>query len=241
MAPTLVASRTALPPEWALAPWGGPAALKWALSGAFLALAVASGSALAQQVALTGVLGGKALLVVDGAPPKVVAVGESYHEVKVVSVAGDVAMLETRGQRFSQRVGDSPTSVGSGASSGGGKSIVIQAGSGGHFMSLGRINGQTVEFMVDTGATTVSMSQQDAERMRLNYRSGQPYRASTANGIISGWQIKLDSVSVGDVTIYGVDASITPAPMPYILLGNSFLSRFQMRQENGQMTLTKNY
>ena len=65
--------------------------------------------------------------------------------------------------------------------------------------------------------------------------------ASTANGIISGWQIKLDSVSVGDVTIYGVDASITPAPMPYILLGNSFLSRFQMRQENGQMTLTKNY
>ena len=62
---------------------------------------------------------------------------------------------------------------------------------------------------------------------------------STANGNVQGYRIKLDSVRVGDVEVFGVDAVVTPQPMPYMLLGNSFLTRFQMLRENDQMTLTK--
>ena len=64
---------------------------------------------------------------------------------------------------------------------------------------------------------------------------------STANGAIQGFRLKLDSVRVGDVEVYGVDAVVTPQPMPFVLLGNSFLSRFQMKRENNLMTLDKRY
>ncbi len=195
----------------------------------------------AQKIALTGVLGDKALLVVDGAPPKAVAVGESHQGVKVLQVSGEVATLQVNNQRFSQRVGDAPVSQGATAREAGGQKIVLQAQSGGHYMSLGRINGQSVQFMVDTGATIIAMGQQDAERMGLVYRKGEAFRAGTANGAVTGWRVKLDAVSIGDVTVYDVEAAVIPAPMPHILLGNSFLSRFQMRIENDQLTMVKRY
>ena len=64
---------------------------------------------------------------------------------------------------------------------------------------------------------------------------------STANGISQGFRVKLASVRVGDVEVYDVDAVVSPQPMPYMLLGNSFLTRFQMLRENEQMILVKRY
>jgi aspartyl protease family protein len=66
-------------------------------------------------------------------------------------------------------------------------------------------------------------------------------QASTANGVINGWRIKLASVQVGDVVVREVDASVTSGSMPYVLLGNSFLMRFQMTRTNDQMVLEKRY
>jgi aspartyl protease family protein len=63
----------------------------------------------------------------------------------------------------------------------------------------------------------------------------------TANGAVPTWQIKLPSVRIGDVEVRDVDASVLPADMPFILLGNSFLDRFQMKRENEQMTLERRY
>lgn len=62
---------------------------------------------------------------------------------------------------------------------------------------------------------------------------------TTANGVAQGWLLKLDSVRVGDVEVFGVDAIVTPQPMPYVLLGNSFLGEFQMTRTNDQMVLEK--
>jgi aspartyl protease family protein len=81
----------------------------------------------------------------------------------------------------------------------------------------------------------------EAERIGLKYRSGELARSSTANGTITIWKIKLNSVRVGDVEIHDVDASVIPAAMPFVLLGNSFLSRFQMKRENDQMVLERRY
>ena len=206
-----------------------------------LALACCLTPVWAQQVALGGVLGSKALLVVDGGAPKAVAAGESHKDVKVLSVTGDQAVLEVKGRRFTQRVGDSPASISGTPHAAEGKTIVLQAGSGGHFTTMGRINGETVQFMVDTGATIIAMGQSDADRMRLNYRAGEPFRANTANGAINGWQVKLNTVAIGDVQIHDVEAAVIPAAMPFILLGNSFLTRFQMRRDNDQMTLVKRF
>lgn len=207
-----------------------------------VAMALAGAGAFAQTVGLAGMLGGKALLIVDGAPPKSVAAGESHKGVKVISTDGDNARVEAGGRQFTLRVGDAPASVGgSGTGDGGGSKLVLSAGSGGHFFTTGQINGRSVQFVVDTGATTVALTTSDAQRIGLKYENGAPIQMSTANGLVPGWRVKLASVRVGDVVVYDVDSIVSAGSMPYVLLGNSFLSRFQMTRNNDQMTLEKRY
>jgi aspartyl protease family protein len=196
----------------------------------------------AQSVAINGTLGNKALLIVDGGFPKAVAVGEVHKGVKVVAIQGEQVTLEMGGKRQTLRVGDAPASVGSGAGEqlSGGR-VVLTAGPGGHFMTDGQINGRTVQFMVDTGATTVAMSVADAKRIGLDYQNGQTVQMSTANGITQGWRVTLNTVRVGDVMVSGVEAVVSPGGMPYVLLGNSFLSRFQMNRNNDQMVLERRF
>jgi aspartyl protease family protein len=201
---------------------------------------VACGGTFAQSVTLQGMLGSKALLMVDGGAPKGVAAGETYQGVKVISTAGDQAVLEIGGKRHSLRVGDAPASVGASGAVRGNK-IVLAVASGGHFMAQGSINGQAVRFMVDTGATSIAMGMSDAQRIGLNYKAGQMGYSSTANGTVTVWHLKLASVRIGDVEVFDVDASVLPAPMPYVLLGNSFLNRFQMKRDNDQMVLERRY
>ncbi len=206
-----------------------------------LALVLTGGIGHAESVALAGMMGSKALLVVDGGAPKSVAAGDTHQGVKVISTSGDQAVIEQGGKRVSLRVGEAPVHMGASKSGGKGNRIVLVAGSGGHFITAGQINGKAVQFMVDTGATSVAMGAQDAERAGINYKAGRPVMMSTANGNAQGFQIKLASVRIGDVEVFEVDAVVTPQPMPYMLLGNSFLTRFQMSRENDQMTLTKRY
>jgi aspartyl protease family protein len=199
-------------------------------------------SAAAQSVAINGTLGSKALLIVDGSFPKSVAVGESYKGVKVLSIQNDKVTVEMGGQRQTLRVGDAPASIGNSAGAQlSGARVVLTAGPGGHFMTDGQINGRTVQFMVDTGATSIAMSESDARRIGLNYRNGEPVRMGTANGVTQGWRISLNTVRVGDVMISGVEAVVTPGEMPYVLLGNTFLSRFQMTRNNDQMVLERRF
>ena len=202
-------------------------------------MVLAGAAAHAQSVALAGMLGSKALLVINGTAPKTVAVGETHEGVKVISTSGDQAVVLQDSKRLVLRVGESPVNIRVSKGSSNGNRIILVAGTGGHFMTAGQVNGKAVQFMVDTGATTVAMGAQDAERAGVSFKTGQPVMMSTANGSVPGYRIKLDSVRVGDVEVFGVDAVVTPQPMPYMLLGNSFLTRFQMLRENDQMTLTK--
>jgi aspartyl protease family protein len=206
------------------------------------AWAVLSNPALAQSVTLAGMLGGKALVIVDAGTPKAVAMGDSHKGVKVVSTLGDSAVLEIAGKRLTMHVGDAPASVGGqGGAPSTSDRIVMTAGSGGHFFTQGQINGRAVNLVVDTGATSVSIGVDDAQRLGLDYKAGQPVRMSTANGTTNGWRIKLTSMRVGDVDVYGVDAVVTSGAMPFVLLGNSFLTRFQMTRTNDQMVLLKRF
>lgn len=211
--------------------------MRWLPRTLALALCAPVAGVHAQSVQLVGMVGNGALLIVDGSAPKIVRPGASLGPVKVLSTAGDQAVVEMAGKRQTLRVGELPASVGGGSGSAGGKTISLAADSGGHFTSAGQINGKAANFMVDTGATSVAISMRDAQQMGLNFRSGPPVLMGTANGNIQAWRLRLDSVKLGDVVVYGVDAVVTPADMPYVLLGNSFLNRFQMKRENTSMTL----
>ena len=193
-------------------------------------------------VALAGMLGTKALLVINGSAPKTVAAGESHQGITVVSTAGDQATIEQNGKRHTLRVGEAPVNAGgSSVSAGRGTRITLAESGGGHFMTAGQINGRAVQFMVDTGATTIAMGIVDAERAGINYKNGQQVRMTTANGETMGWRVRLASVRVGDVEIFDVEGVVTQQAMPFLLLGNSFLSRFDMRRDNNVMVLNKRF
>ena len=211
------------------------------LRGLAVLLALWAAGAGAQTVTLQGVLGSKALVIVNGEPPRSLAAGESFKGVKILSILGDQAVVEVEGRRQTLRVGDAPASVGGGGSAARGNRITIAVGSGGHFMAQGAINGRAVHFMVDTGATSVAIGMRDAERLGIDYRKGIPGLSSTANGTAPMWRVKLSSVRIGDVEVYDVDAAVLTASMPYVLLGNSFLTRFQMKRENDMLVLERRY
>jgi aspartyl protease family protein len=205
-------------------------------------LLVIAATAQSQSVTLSGMVGSKALLIVDGSAPKIVASGDSFQGVKVLSTQGDSAVLMVGGKRLNVRVGDAPASVGeqSGSKSSGSK-IVLTAGDGGHFLTAGSINGKSVQFMVDTGATTIAMGAAEAKRMGIDYAAGKPVRMNTANGQALGYLLTLNSVRIGDVEVQNVEAIVAQQAMPYVLLGNSFLTRFSMRRDNDQMVLERRF
>ena len=212
------------------------------MRAAFLAALLLPAAAWAQSVTLQGMLGNRALLIVDGSAPKTVAPGETHKGVKVVSTAGDQAVVEIGGRRHTLRIGEAPASVGgNGPASGAGSRIVLTAGTNGHFTTQGAINGRAAFFLVDTGASSIALGAADAERLGLDYKSGQPVQMGTANGVALGWRVKLATVRVGDVEVREVDAVVGPQSMPYVLLGNSFLTRFQMKRENDMLVLERRY
>ncbi|TXC67513.1 TIGR02281 family clan AA aspartic protease [Piscinibacter aquaticus] len=189
---------------------------------------------------MSGSLGDKALLVIDG-QPRTVAAGATVAGVKVIKVTGSETVVEVGGKRQTLALGGAQVNLGGAASAGSGTQIVLAAGPGGHFVANGSINGSAVRFVVDTGATTIAMGEADAKRIGLDYTRGQRGVVRTANGDVPAYRVSLREVRIGDVTVHGVDATVLPAPMEPMLLGNSFLSRFQMRRDADMLVLEKRY
>ncbi len=205
----------------------------------WLLAALATGAA-AQSVSLQGSMGAnKALLMIDG-QPQTLAVGASARGVTLRRLGDGEAEVDVGGQLRLLRLGAAPSRLGTGvAAAGSGSSIVLPMGAGGHFGAAGSINGKPVNFLVDTGATSVALSQSEANRIGLEWKRGRPGLTQTANGAVPIYAVNLTSVRLGDVEIANVAAVVLPSDMPVVLLGNSFLNRFNMRRDNDVMRLDK--
>lgn len=209
---------------------------------ALLLAVLPAAAAWSQVVSFNGSLGTKsALLLIDG-EPRTVSVGQQVRGVTLISIAEGAAVVEIAGRRQSLLLGASPGRVGNAASPASSeRQIVLSSGTGGHFTASGSINGRMTEFLVDTGATLIALSQAEAERLNLPYRAGRHTSTQTANGVVPAMMLTLASVRVGGVEVHNVDAIVVPGQMRYVLLGNSFLTRFQMRRDNDVMTLELRY
>ena len=195
--------------------------------------------AIAANVSVAGIFPGKALLVVEGGAPQTVALGQRTADgVRVVAIEGDVVTLEIDGQKRQLRVGQNVVSQ---KSSGDRQQTTLAADTQGHFFSTGEVNGRTVRFLVDTGASMVSMGAADAARIGVDWRNGQAGISNTANGQVRVWKVKFDTVRVGDVTLHGVDGLVHETDLPIVLLCMSFLSRMEIRNEGSTMTLKKRF
>jgi aspartyl protease family protein len=204
-------------------------------------LALGTLHAAAQTVTFNGHIGTqKALLVIDG-EPHTVTVGTTMRGVRLLTLSDKQAEVEVAATRRTLTLGAGAVranSSGAGAVNSG-SAIVLTAGTNGHFRTTGQINGKSIEFMVDTGASSVVISQADADRLGLDYKNAPTGTASTANGVAPFRLITLNAVRIGDVEVANVEAAVIPAPMRGALLGNSFLMRFQMKRENDVMRLEK--
>lgn len=209
------------------------------LAARLLALLGASTPGLAADVGLAGVFPGKALLTINGGPPRTVASGTQTAEgVRVVAVDSETATIEIDGKRRTLRVGQN---VAAQPVTSGGEKAVLTADHNGHFAITGTINGTSVRFLVDTGATMVSLGASDARRIGLDPRRGVAGFVHTANGVAVVSRVKLDTVRVGEIVLNGVDALVHQQDIPVTLLGMSFLNRVEMQREGQTMTLKKRF
>jgi len=212
----------------------------WVRGVAVLCALTGGSPAIAQEVGLAGVFPGKAVLLIGGGPPRTVAVGATTGEgVKLLAVGGDTATVEVEGKKRVLRVGQHVVSAPS--SGDGSTKAVLTADAGGHFLTMGSINGASVRFLVDTGASTIALGAGEARRIGVDAGKGEPATFSTPNGVVTARVVKLDSVRVGDIVINRVDAAVVPQEMPVVLLGLSFLNRLEMQREGQTMTLRRRY
>ncbi len=121
--------------------------------------------------------------------------------------------------------------------SGGSKTVTLQRNHQGHYVANGKINGQPVTFFVDTGATSVAIPRKVAQRLNLEEKS--EITVSTANGRTKAYLTRLETVSLGDITLSDVGANISPSmdDDEEILLGMSFLKHLTFTQQADQLII----
>jgi aspartyl protease family protein len=114
--------------------------------------------------------------------------------------------------------------------------VVLKRGSGGHFMAGGTINGEPVQFMLDTGATQIAVPKALADRLRL--KRGMPVELLTAAGPSRGYSTRLESVRLATIEGKDVGAIIVDALHPdVVLLGMNFLRRLEIVQRGDELIL----
>ena len=198
-----------------------------------------AGAANATEVNVIGLFPNKAVVVIDGGAPRVLSVGQKPVEgVTLISTDRESATLSIDGRKKTLRIGQHQAGPAPAASS---QSATLTADSRGHFVVDGQINGGAVRFLVDTGATTIALSSGDAARLGIDYRKGQPDVVGTANGTAQAYRVKLDTVRVGDIVVNNVDAVVLGNPMPFALLGMTFLGRMEMKREGQTMVLIRRF
>lgn len=208
------------------------------------AVIVSPAGVLAAEVELAGVFSNRAVLLVNGGAPQTLSVGQRSREgVRLVAVHGEVASIEVDGIQRRVRLGSAPIQIQpeGDAASEGGQELRLVPDARGHYAVQGSINGASVRFLVDTGASLVSMGVDEAVRAGIDYRKGRQSTSMTANGPTQIWVVRLDKVQVGGIVLHGVEGAVHQNDMPVVLLGMSFMKRIGMHREADVLVLQKRF
>tara|TARA_R110002110_G_scaffold137840_4_gene323233 strand:- start:371 stop:862 length:492 start_codon:yes stop_codon:yes gene_type:complete len=158
--------------------------------------------------------------------------GQGMMVVAFILAIGLLTMFFADVQETQRNPNQAPTS----AMAGNAVEVALLRNRQGHYVVTGTINRQPAEFLLDTGATDVVIPADLAAR--LNLTRGQPGRAMTANGMVTVYSTSIDRLTVGDIELYDVRASINPGMNgASILLGMSALKHIEFVQRGDQLTL----
>ncbi len=116
------------------------------------------------------------------------------------------------------------------------REVVLQQNRQGHYVANGTINDVAVTFLLDTGATDVAIPETIATQAGL--QRGTASRAATANGVVTVYSTRVDELTIGNIVLEGVNASITSSMVGNtILLGMSALKQIEFSQRGSELTL----
>jgi len=199
---------------------------------ALLLLPAVAGLAQATTVMVMTLEQGRAQLLVNGASVRQLRAGQTSPEgVRLVGADRNQAVIEVDGRTLELRLGQSTVA-----------SAELKADARGHFVTAVWINGVETRAMIDTGATAVALSNDEAARLGIRY-VGQPrVQIGTAGGVKTAYRVNLASVRVGGVTLTNVDAVIFEGgreQLPITLIGMTFLNGVDMRRVGDTLTLTR--
>jgi aspartyl protease family protein len=202
----------------------------------FLTLFQLSDAYAVEELEVQGLFSNKAVLMIDG-NRHILAVGETSPEgVKVISANSRGAVLEVDGKQKQYDLGNTVRTTFAKPKS---RKEKIFINSGGMYMTFGNINGRSVRFLVDTGASAISMNSEQAKQLGIRYdKVGIPSGVSTASGFVDAYRVRLKSVSVGSITETNVEAFVIDGNHPGpVLLGMTFLGRLNIEHSGNAMTL----
>ena len=186
------------------------------------------------KITVSGLFSNKAVVTIDG-KQRLLTVGKPSPEgVVLISANAKEAVIEVNGEQKTYTLGHHIGSTFKKPT--GGNTVSIAPDGGGMYEVNGSINEFQVKFLVDTGATFISMNGNDAKRIGINYKvDGEKALSETASGLSDIYLVNLKTVMVGGIKLHDVQASVHNGNFPRtILLGNSFLGRVKMIRE-GQM------
>lgn len=199
----------------------------------------AQGQTLVKRVAVQALFTSKAMVSIDG-QRRVLSVGKPSPEgVVLISANSDGAVLEVNGKQSKYPLG---SEVGTSFSPLTETVEQVFPDTMGMYTTVGSINGMPVNFLVDTGATVVAMNEQQARRLGIDFRlRGKLTQVATASDIKRAYQVTLNTVKLGQITLRNVDAVVMEGPQPdTTLLGMSFLGRLKMENNGKAMVLKQN-
>ena len=190
----------------------------------------------APVIEVQALFGGKAVLMIDG-QRRTLSMGQTSPEgVKLIKADSKQAMLEVDGRKKVYQPGGAISLTYANPEH---HEEKIFADDRGMFRSVGTINGRTVRFLLDTGATTVAMNKAQAKQLGVDYRmTGEHVVVSTASQNVKGYRVRLKSVTLGKIKQKNVEAMVIDGNHPGpILLGMSFLGNLKVEKAGDVMKI----
>lgn len=192
------------------------------------------------QVNVVGLFSNKAVVIINGAKPKTLTVGQSVDGVKLLSANSQMATFQIEGKTRELGMGQAASIGGVGANSS--PSVTLYANAQGHFVSECQVNGVPLRFLLDTGATSVALNSGDAKFAKIDYKKGEPVMVSTANGVVTAYRVTIAHLKIGGISLSQVEGTVLEGGSPsLVLMGMSALNRLDMKRHDIAMTLTKKY
>lgn len=192
------------------------------------------------KITVLGLFKDKAIVVIDGHRRLLRTGRRSPEGVALITANSDRAVIEFAGRRATYRLGQH---IGSTFSAPQLPAVRIWPDQSGTYSVVGSINRYPVDFVVDTGATFISLNGREARRLGIDYRVvGTPGRSTTASGYARIFIVSLKRVKVGEIELRDVPAAIHDGDFPQqVLLGMSFLKRVDMRRAGEALELRRKF